>query len=61
MDIGRFVLKVVLVSAAISIAIKYGGPWLPLSPTTSVALAMVLLPSFLLGGLLLLRQEGDRP
>jgi hypothetical protein len=47
-----FVLKVVLASGAIAYGIKYGGPYLPLPHTPAVALALVLLPTLVLAGLL---------
>ncbi|AFZ30894.1 hypothetical protein Glo7428_2383 [Gloeocapsa sp. PCC 7428] len=40
-----FIFKVLLLSAVISILIKYGGAYLPLLPTSINALMIVLLPS----------------
>ncbi|PIG94612.1 hypothetical protein [Gloeocapsopsis sp. IPPAS B-1203] len=40
-----FIFKVLLLSAFISVLIKYGGLYLPLSPTSTTALIVVLLPS----------------
>ena len=44
-----FILKILLLSAVISLAIKYGGQYLALQPTVSTALAIVLLPSLIIG------------
>lgn len=48
-----FVIKVLLLSAVLSVGVKYGGRFLPLSPTSVNALLIVLLPlvivSLLLG------------
>lgn len=38
------IFKIFLLSAVISVAIKYGGPLLPVSASTPVALGAVLLP-----------------
>jgi hypothetical protein len=40
--------KVMLASLALSVAIKYGGPYLPLSGTAATAVVMVLSPSLIL-------------
>jgi hypothetical protein len=40
-----FVLKVFLLSAVISVLIKYAGPYLPIAPTGKNALIIVLLPT----------------
>ena len=48
-----FVLKVLTVSGLISVGIKTLGPELKLSGTTAMVLAVVLLPSILLGAGLL--------
>jgi membrane protein YdbS with pleckstrin-like domain len=50
-----FILKLLIISAAISVAIKYGAPWLNIPATSAVALVFVLTPSFVLGGILLWR------
>jgi hypothetical protein len=50
-----FILKLLIISAAISVAIKYGAPWLNIPATSTVALVFVLTPSFMLGGLLIWR------
>jgi hypothetical protein len=47
-----FVLKIFLLSAVVSLAIKYGGEYLWLEPTTMTALAIVLLPSLIIGSIL---------
>ena len=44
-----FVLKILLLSTALSLLIKYGGQYLPLAPTTTTALIIVLAPSLLIG------------
>lgn len=40
----RFLLKLLGVSTGLAIAIKYGGPLLPLSGSSPIALAIVLAP-----------------
>lgn len=47
-----FVVKVMVLSALLSIAIKYGGPYLPISGNTTNALIAVWLPSVLMAALL---------
>ncbi|MBD2021665.1 hypothetical protein H6F43_15910 [Leptolyngbya sp. FACHB-36] len=47
-----FVLKIGILSLLVSIAIKYGGPYLPISGNTFHALVAVLSPSILLALLL---------
>ena len=42
------ILKVMSLSAVLSIAIKYGGVWLPVSGNTPTVLAMIMLPSVLM-------------
>ncbi len=44
-----FVLKILLLSTVLSLLIKYGGQYLPLTPTTTTALIIVLAPSLLIG------------
>ena len=44
-----FVLKILLLSTALSLLIKYGGQYLTLTPTTTTALVIVLAPSLLIG------------
>jgi hypothetical protein len=43
-----FVLKVMGLSIALSIAIKYGGPWLPVSGNTPTVLGAIGLPSLVM-------------
>jgi hypothetical protein len=47
-----FVLKVLISSLLLAIAIKYGGPFLPLAPTSVNALILVLLPTLIMAGVL---------
>ncbi|HLO51058.1 MAG TPA: hypothetical protein VK211_21775 [Kamptonema sp.] len=47
-----FILKVVLISAALSLAIKYGGPILSIPSSNAIALIAVLTPSIILATLL---------
>jgi hypothetical protein len=47
-----FVVKVLLLSTAISIAIKYSDRFLAIKPTTTITLVIVLLPSSILAVLL---------
>jgi hypothetical protein len=51
----QFILKLLMISAMSSVAIKYGAPWLNIPATPEVALALVLSPSLVLGSLLLWR------
>lgn len=44
----NLVLKVLIASTLISIAIKYGGPFLPIPATSAVALGIVLLPTVIM-------------
>ncbi len=44
-----FVLKILLFSTGLSILIKYGGQLIPIRPTASLALIIVLLPSLIIG------------
>jgi len=41
----EFILKVLGISTVLSIAIKYGGPWLPVTGNPPTVLTAVLLPS----------------
>jgi len=43
-----FIIKVFGLSTLISIAIKYGAPYLAISETNATAIAVVLLPSILM-------------
>lgn len=40
-----YVLKVFIISTGLAVAIKYGTPFLSISPTTGIVLTLVLLPS----------------
>jgi hypothetical protein len=44
----NFLLKVFILSAGVSVLIKYGGPSLPVAPTAVNALIAVLTPSLIL-------------
>jgi hypothetical protein len=48
-DTVRFLAKVIVLSAVISVAIKTIGPLLPIPATNAVAGTMVVLPALLLG------------
>lgn len=43
-----FMLKVFILSALLSIAIKYGGPFLPVTETTTTVLIAICSPSILM-------------
>ncbi|PPS44158.1 hypothetical protein [Chroococcidiopsis sp. TS-821] len=43
-----FIFKILLLSAVISVLIKYGGAYLPILPTATNALVIVLLPSIVM-------------
>lgn len=51
------ILKVFLASFAVSLAIKYGGPYLPITPTTLGLATTIVLPSIVIGLLLLGRSR----
>ncbi|HBB32642.1 MAG TPA: hypothetical protein DDZ80_26740 [Cyanobacteria bacterium UBA8803] len=51
----NFILKVLILSVGISVLIKYGGPSLPIDPTTANALIGILAPTFILAIALLWR------
>ena len=55
---GIFILKMIVLSAVISVGIKVLGPLLPLPATPAVALILVLGPPVILGGILLWRTQG---
>lgn len=44
-----FVVKILLLSAVLSLLIKYGGQYLVLKATTTTALTIVLTPSIVIG------------
>lgn len=48
----KFLLKVAIASVAISFAIKYIGPLLPIPANSAIAAIAVLLPPVTLGGIL---------
>jgi len=52
-----FILKVLIASALISVAIKYGGGYLPIQGTTSTALIAVLTPSIVMAILFTVRWQ----
>lgn len=54
-----FLIKILVLSAMISVAIKYLGPLLPLPATSSVALALVLSPTVILSLALAWRSNQD--
>ncbi|ELS03349.1 hypothetical protein Xen7305DRAFT_00030710 [Xenococcus sp. PCC 7305] len=43
-----FLVKIFVLSSFLSILVKYGGQLLSLSPTVSIAIAAILLPSIIL-------------
>jgi hypothetical protein len=43
-----FILKIAIASFIVSALIKYGGQLLPMTPTNTIALIIVLLPSVIL-------------
>ncbi|MEN9243091.1 MAG: hypothetical protein Q6K55_12460 [Thermostichus sp. DG02_3_bins_51] len=47
-----FGLKLMLAAAGISVAIKYGGPYLALPERMPVVIGMILLPALVLAGIL---------
>jgi CBS-domain-containing membrane protein len=47
-----FIIKVVLLSAAVSLAIKYVGPILSIPPSNAIAFITVLTPSLTLAAIL---------
>ena len=44
-----FIFKIFLVSTILSVLIKYGGESIPIEPTTTTAITLVLLPSIAIG------------
>ena len=44
-----FILKILLLSTALSFLIKYGGQLIPIPQTNTVAIAIVLFPSVAIG------------
>ena len=47
-----FALKLMLAAAGISIAIKYGGPYLALPEQIPVVVGMIVLPTLIMAGIL---------
>ncbi len=47
-----FVIKILLLSTALSVLIKYGGRYIPIQPTNAIAIALVFLPSLIVGSIL---------
>ncbi|MDF0555262.1 hypothetical protein PY364_19480 [Kamptonema sp. UHCC 0994] len=47
-----FIIKLVLLSAALSLAIKYGGPSLSIPSSNAIALIAIFTPSIILAALL---------
>ena len=47
-----FVVKVLLISTVLSFLIKYGGRYVPVEPSTTVAAIAVLSPSLIIGFIL---------
>lgn len=45
MDTLILILKVLLLSVALSFLIKYAAPWVTIAPTTPIVLTAILLPS----------------
>lgn len=44
-----FIIKILLLSTALSVLIKYGGRYLPIQPTNAIATVIVILPSLIIG------------
>ncbi|MFQ3583331.1 MAG: hypothetical protein SNJ85_00140 [Cyanobacteriota bacterium] len=49
---GWFGLKLMLAAAGISLAVKYGGPYLVLPEEMPVVISMIVLPTLILAGIL---------
>ncbi|MGQ9838121.1 MAG: hypothetical protein ACUVRV_09175 [Cyanobacteriota bacterium] len=49
---GWFALKLMLAAAGISLAVKYGGPYLALPEEMPVVIGMIVLPTLILSGIL---------
>ncbi|HEY9820225.1 MAG TPA: hypothetical protein V6D35_05515 [Candidatus Sericytochromatia bacterium] len=56
----NFLFKVLILSAGISVLIKYGGSSLPVAPTSVNTLIAVLAPTFILAIALLWRARNHR-
>ncbi|MGF1601035.1 MAG: hypothetical protein ACFCU8_03285 [Thermosynechococcaceae cyanobacterium] len=55
--LGIFLAKILILSAVISVAIKAGGPLIPLPPVSAVALLLVLSPTVIMAIALTLRAK----
>ncbi|MEN9225971.1 MAG: hypothetical protein Q6L60_04020 [Thermostichus sp. HHBFW_bins_43] len=51
-ETGWFGLKLMVAAAGISVAVKYGGPYLALPETMPVVIGMILLPTAIMAGIL---------
>lgn len=51
-ETGWFGLKLMVAAAGISVAVKYGGPYLALPEAMPVVIGMILLPTLVLSGIL---------
>ena len=47
-----FIIKVLLLSTALSFLIKYGGRYVPIQPTNAIATVIVISPSIIIGFIL---------
>ena len=61
MNTSIFVLKVLLLSIAISLAIKYAAPLVTIAPTTPIVVTAILLPSVIILVLLISLQQPSNP
>jgi hypothetical protein len=57
MDTFIFILKVLLLSLAISLVIKYAAPLISIAPTLPIVLSAIILPSLILMLLLLAQAQ----
>ena len=44
-----FIIKILLVSTALSVLVKYGGRYVPIEPTNAIATVIVISPSLVIG------------
>ncbi len=51
-ETGWFGLKLMLAAAGLSLAVKYGGPYLALPEEIPVVIGMIVLPTLILAGIL---------
>ncbi len=61
MDSFIFILKVLLLSIAISLAIKYAAPLVTIAPTAPIVVTAILLPSVIILVLLISLQQPSNP